>query len=32
VTKVDGRIVGSGEAGPITKRLLEMFHRHVRET
>ena len=32
VTKVDGRVVGTGVAGPITKRLLEAFHRHVRET
>jgi branched-chain amino acid aminotransferase len=32
VTKADGRIVGSGVAGPVTKRLLELFHRHVRES
>jgi branched-chain amino acid aminotransferase len=31
VTKADGRIVGNGAAGPITKRLLELFHRHTRE-
>jgi len=31
VTKVDGRVVGSGVAGPITRRLLEAFHKHVRE-
>lgn len=31
VTKIDGRIVGTGAAGPITKRLIEAFHRHVRE-
>jgi branched-chain amino acid aminotransferase len=31
VTKVDGRVVGSGVAGPITKRLLEAFHRAVRQ-
>jgi branched-chain amino acid aminotransferase len=31
VTKVDGRVVGTGVAGPITKRLLEAFHKHVRE-
>lgn len=30
VTKVDGRVVGSGEPGTITKRLIELFHRHVR--
>ena len=31
VTKIDGRIVGTGVAGPTTKRLIEAFHRHVRE-
>ena len=31
VTKIDGRIVGAGVAGPITKRLIEAFHRYVRE-
>src|SRR5687768_4191908 len=31
VTKIDGRVVGAGAAGPITKRLIEAFHRHVRE-
>ena len=31
VTKVDGRLIGSGLAGPITKRLSEAFHRQVRE-
>jgi branched-chain amino acid aminotransferase len=30
VTKVDGRPIGSGQPGPITKRLLEAFHKHVR--
>ncbi len=30
VTKVDGRSVAKGEPGPITKRLLELFHKHVR--
>lgn len=30
VTKVDGRIIGSGVAGPTTKRLLEAFHKLVR--
>lgn len=30
VTKVDGRPIGSGDPGPITKRLLEAFHKHVR--
>jgi branched-chain amino acid aminotransferase len=31
VTKVDGRVVGSGVAGPITKRLLEAYHKYTRE-
>jgi branched-chain amino acid aminotransferase len=31
VTKIDGRPVGTGEVGPITKRLIDAFHRHVRE-
>ena len=31
VTKIDGRVIGSGEPGPLTRRLIEAFHRHVRE-
>jgi len=31
VTKVDGRVIGSGLPGPISKKLIELFHRHVRE-
>lgn len=31
VAKVDGNIIGSGKCGPITKRLMDAFHRHVRE-
>jgi branched-chain amino acid aminotransferase len=31
VTKIDGRVVGTGGVGPVTKRLIEAFHRHVRE-
>ncbi len=31
VTKIDGRAVGDGEPGPITQRLIEAFHRHVRQ-
>lgn len=31
VTKIDGRPIGKGEPGPITRRLLDAFHRHVRE-
>jgi branched-chain amino acid aminotransferase len=32
VTKIDGRAVGSGTPGAITKRLIEAFHKFVRET
>ena len=32
VTKIDGRVIGTGEPGGITKRLIEAFHRHVRES
>ena len=31
VTKIDGRIIGNGQPGPITKRLIEAFHKYVRE-
>jgi branched-chain amino acid aminotransferase len=31
VTKIDGRTIGTGEPGTITRKLLEAFHRHVRE-
>ena len=31
VTKIDGRTVGSGVAGPVTKRLMDAFHKFVRE-
>jgi branched-chain amino acid aminotransferase len=31
VTKIDGRVVGDGTPGPLTRRLTEAFHRHVRE-
>jgi branched-chain amino acid aminotransferase len=30
VTKVDGRIIGTGEVGSITRRLIGLFHKHVR--
>jgi branched-chain amino acid aminotransferase len=30
VTKIDGRTIGTGEAGPITRKLLEAFHKLVR--
>ena len=31
VTKIDGRAIGNGTPGPLTGRLMEAFHRHVRE-
>ena len=31
VVKIDGRIIGDGTPGPITKTLLEKFHQMVRE-
>ena len=31
VTKIDGRMIGNGEPGRVTRKLLEAFHRHVRE-
>ena len=30
-TKIDGRPIGTGQVGPITRRLMEAFHKHVRE-
>jgi branched-chain amino acid aminotransferase len=30
ITKIDGRVIGTGEPGPITHQLMELFHRHVR--
>jgi branched-chain amino acid aminotransferase len=30
VTKIDGRTIGAGEAGPVTRRIMEAFHKHVR--
>jgi branched-chain amino acid aminotransferase len=30
VTKIDSRPIGAGEPGPVTKKLLEAFHRFVR--
>jgi branched-chain amino acid aminotransferase len=32
VTRIDGRQVGAGQVGPLTKRLMEAFHRHVRDS
>ena len=31
VTKIDGRQIGNGQVGPITKRLTEAFHKCIRE-
>ena len=30
VTKIDGRVIGAGEPGPLTRRLHAAFHRHAR--
>jgi branched-chain amino acid aminotransferase len=30
VTKIDGRVIGAGTPGPISKRLIEAFHSYVR--
>jgi branched-chain amino acid aminotransferase len=32
VTKIDGRVISTGEPGPVTRKLMEAFHRLVRET
>ncbi|HEX8913058.1 MAG TPA: branched-chain-amino-acid transaminase, partial [Humisphaera sp.] len=32
VTKIDGRVVGDGKVGPVTKRVIEAFHRLIRES
>ena len=31
ITKVDGRAIGDGKPGPITKGLVDAFHKHIRE-
>jgi branched-chain amino acid aminotransferase len=31
VVRIDGRNIGAAEPGPITKRIMDAFHRHVRE-
>jgi branched-chain amino acid aminotransferase len=31
VTKIDGRAVGAGSPGPVTKRIMDAFHRYIRE-
>ncbi|HMB95555.1 MAG TPA: branched-chain-amino-acid transaminase [Tepidisphaeraceae bacterium] len=30
VTKIDGREIGDGQVGPITRRLMDAFNKHVR--
>jgi branched-chain amino acid aminotransferase len=30
VTKIDGRTIGAGQVGPLTQKLMQAFHRHVR--
>jgi branched-chain amino acid aminotransferase len=32
VTKIDGRAIGTGQVGQLTRKLLDAFARHVRET
>lgn len=31
VTKIDGRLVGAGQVGPITRKLMDAFSRYIRE-
>lgn len=31
VTKIDNRPIGTGEPGPVTRKLIEAFHRYTRE-
>jgi branched-chain amino acid aminotransferase len=31
VTKIDGRVIADGNVGPVTRKLMDAFHRHVRE-
>ena len=31
VTRIDGRVIGDGKPGPVTRQLIEAFHRYVRE-
>lgn len=30
VTKIDGRAIGNGQVGTVTRKLMELFHAHVR--
>jgi branched-chain amino acid aminotransferase len=31
VTKIDGRPIGAGDAGPVTRKLMEAFRRYIKE-
>jgi branched-chain amino acid aminotransferase len=31
VTKIDGRTIGNGLPGPLTRRIMDAFHRYIRE-
>jgi hypothetical protein len=31
VTRIDSRPIGDGKPGPLTRKLIEAFHRHVKE-
>ena len=31
VTKIDGRTIGDGKPGPVTRQIIEAFHRRIRE-
>ncbi|HXE53294.1 MAG TPA: branched-chain-amino-acid transaminase [Tepidisphaeraceae bacterium] len=31
VTKIDGRVIGTGQVGTVTRKLLEAYHRRVKE-
>jgi branched-chain amino acid aminotransferase len=31
VTKIDGRVIGNGEVGTITRKLIDAFHKHIRQ-
>jgi branched-chain amino acid aminotransferase len=31
VTKIDGRTIGNGEVGVLTRRLIDAFHKHIRQ-
>lgn len=32
VTKIDGRTIGNAQVGPVSRRLIEAFHRRVKES